>query len=359
MCATGSPYRVGLKGMALRAGEGTGMVTQQVWSPHKRKKRRKKMPTREAMRSLAEDIIGSYADRVAGIAQLRETVKLDLKGFQDSRIAMAKELHADLSKVRPALAEDDRQRQGEAREFMGELAKDDRQRQSEAREFMGELARVIAEGKTAVKAQLKELDNAHQAMSTQLRADLAKDERQRQAEAREFRGELARVIAEGKAAVKSLLKELDDAHATMSTQLKADLTKGEEERLREARALKQELVRGVAEIKSAVSAQLKEFADIQAGARDEWQKLTATMQSKRGGVAVAVKPPAREAVGITPKAATLHNQVFQYLANHPDGTKLVKLEKEFGVARIKMARVLKDIMDEGEVKKRDLHYFAI
>jgi len=38
MCATGSPYRVGLKGMVLMAGEGAGMVTQQVWSPHKRKK---------------------------------------------------------------------------------------------------------------------------------------------------------------------------------------------------------------------------------------------------------------------------------------------------------------------------------
>jgi len=306
------------------------------------------MPTREEMRSLAEDIVGSYADRVAGIAQLRETVKMDLKGFQDSRTAMAKELQADLSKVRPALAEDDRQRQ------------------SEAREFMGELGRAVAEGKTAVKTLLGEFDSSHNAMSREMRAELtkgrqalAKGERERQVEAREFRGELARVIAEGKATVKTLLKELDSAHAAMSTQLRVGLAKGEQERFREARALKQDLVRGVAEIKSAVSAQLKEFADIQAGVRDEWQKLTATMQSKRGGVAVAVKPPAKEAVGITSEAATLRNQVFQYLANHPDGTKLVKLEKEFGVVRIKMARVLKDLMDENKVEKRELYYFAI
>jgi len=168
------------------------------------------MPTREEMRSLAEDIVGSYADRVASIAPLKETVKMDLKGFHDSRTAMAKELRADLAKVLPALAEDDRQRQSEAREFMGELG---------------------------------------------------------------------RAVAQGKAAVKILLKELDSAHQAMSTQLRADLTKGEKERSREARALKQELVRGVAEIKSAVSAQLKEFADIQAGARDEWQILTSTLQA--------------------------------------------------------------------------------
>jgi len=253
------------------------------------------MPTREEMRSLAEEIVGSYADRVAGIAQLRETVKLDLKGFHDSRTAMAKELHADLSKVRPALAEDDRQRQ------------------SEAREFMGELGRVIAEGKAAVKTLLTEFDSAHQAMSNQLRADLAK---------------------------------------------------GEEERLREARALKQELVRGVAEIKSAVSAQLKEFADIQAGARDEWQTLTATMQSKRGGVAVAVKPPVEEiaeeeAAEITPETADIRDRAFEYLANHPDGTRLVELEQEFGVTRIEMARLLKDLINENKVEKRDMLYFAI
>ena len=79
------------------------------------------MPTREEMRGLAEEIVGSYADRVAGIAELRETVKMDLKGFQHSRAAMAKELRADLAKVIPALAEDDRQRQAEANEFRGEL----------------------------------------------------------------------------------------------------------------------------------------------------------------------------------------------------------------------------------------------
>jgi len=107
------------------------------------------------------------------------------------------------------------------------------------------------------------------------------------------------------------------------------------------------------------SAELMEIRSELAGGRDEWHKMTATLQSKRGGAAIAVKPPAKKAVGKAPEAATLRNQVFQYLANHPDGTKLVELEKEFGLARVKITRVLKDLMDEGEVKKRDLHYFAI
>ena len=256
---------------------------------------------------------------------------------------MAKELRADLAKVRPALAEDNRQRQ------------------SEAHEFKGELGRVVAEGKAAVKTLLNEFDSARQAMSNQLWANLAKDERERQAEAHEFRGELARTIAEGKAAVKTLLNEFDSAHQAMSNQLRADLTKGEEGRLRETRALKQELVRGVAELKSAVNAQLKEFADIQSGARDEWQILSAIMQEKRGGPVVEVKPS--EAVAapaeITPEIGDIRDQVFEYLANHPDGTKMTGLEEEFGLARIQIAKTVKSLMDENKVEKRDMLYFAI
>jgi len=245
------------------------------------------MPNREEMRSLAEDIVGSYADRVAGIAELRETVKLDLKGFQNSRTVMAKEL----------------------------------------------------------------------------RADLAKGEEGRLGEARALKQELVRGVAERKSAVSAQLKELDTAHATMSKELKADLAKSEKERLGEAQALKQELVRGVAERKSAVSVQLRELTNIQAGVRDEWQILSAIMREKREGPMLTVKTPveeiAEEAAEVTPETADIHDRVFEYLANHPDGIRLVELEQEFGVARIKVARLLKNLMDENKVEKQELLYFAI
>ena len=240
------------------------------------------MTTREEMRSLAEEIVDSYEDRISGIAEIKAAVSSQLKELDTAHAAMSRELKADLAKVRPA------------------LEKEDRKRQSEAREFMGELGRAVAQGKATMKAQLEELDATHAAMSTQLRADLAK---------------------------------------------------GDEERLGEARALKQELVRGVAERKSAVSAQLRELADIQAGARDEWQKMTATMQAKRGGVAVEAKPP--ETV------AALRAQVFEYLANHPDGVRMTELEQEFGIARIQMAKVVKSLIDKNKIEKRALLYFAV
>lgn len=58
-------------------------------------------------------------------------------------------------------------------------------------------------------------------------------------------------------------------------------------------------------------------------------------------------------------ADELRDEVFAYLANHPDGTKLTELEEEFRLARIQIARILRVLMDNNKVEKRDLLYFAI
>jgi hypothetical protein len=252
------------------------------------------MTTKEEMQSLAEEIVGSYEDRISGIAEIKAAVGTQLKEMDATHAAMSREMRAELNKGRQT------------------LAKGERKRQSEAREFMGELRRVVAEGKAAVKTLLGEFDSSHNAMSREMRAELskgrqslAKGERKRQSEAREFMGELGKAVAEGKAATQALLRD---------------------------------------------------FGEEQAGARDEWQKMTATMQSKRGGVAVAVKPPIEE---IVERAAALREQVFEYLANHPDGTRLVELEQEFGLARIQIAKVVRSLIDENKVEKRALLYFAV
>jgi len=80
------------------------------------------------------------------------------------------------------------------------------------------------------------------------------------------------------------------------------------------------------------------------------------MQAKRGGVAVEVKLPVKK---ITPEATALRDQVFEYLANHPDGTRLVELEGEFGIARIQIAKVVRNLINENKVEKRGSLYFAI
>ena len=193
-------------------------------------------------------------------------------------------------------------------------------------------------------------------------------------------------IAQRKSDVGTMLKEFDDAHAAMSNELKADLAKIAPA-LRESEAeRKRTATQEIAQRKSDVGTMLKEFDEEEAGARDEWQRLTTTMQAKRGAPVVEVRPPEavapppveevappppveevaeEEAVAhaevaeVTPEIAVVRDQVFEYLANHPDGTRLVELEEEFGLARIQMARVVRNLTDENKVEKRGLLYFAI
>jgi len=289
------------------------------------------MPTREEMRSLAGDIVSSYAERIATVAELRKTVKLELKEFGDSKVAMGRELRSVFAKS-------------------------------------------VADRKATVSTQLKELDATHAAMSREMRADLARDSSNRKHE------------------VGSMLKELNSAQAAMSKELKADLAKGVANRKREVgimldgfgqvlatmgKEMKADLAKGIADRKHEVGAMLKSFStelkevsSELAGGRDEWQILTATMQAQRVGAAVEVKPseafaaPAeeiteKEVAELTPETADIRHRIFEYLANHPDGTRLVELEQEFGLARIQIAKIVKSLMDENKVEKRELLYFAI
>ena len=325
------------------------------------------MPTKEEMQSLAKEIVRSYEDRISGIAELRETVKADLKEFQDSRVTMANDLRADLAKSVAA-------RKAAVSTQLKEM---DAAHQAMARQQCADLAKGRSELADSIASKLKELDAAHAAMSREMRAELSKGrqslangDRKRQSEARGFIGELCQAVAEGKTAVKTLLGEFDSSHNAMSKEMRAELTRGhqsltEGERTRqsEAREFMGELGKAVAEGKAATQALVRDFGEIQAGAQDEWQKMTATMQSKRGGVAVAVKPPIEEiaegAAEITPETTALRGQVFEYLANHPDGTRLVGLAEEFGIARIQIAKVVRKLQDENKIEKRDLLYFAV
>ena len=89
----------------------------------------------------------------------------------------------------------------------------------------------------------------------------------------------------------------------------------------------------------------------------------ATMHQMVWGKAPAKKAGAPPKVAPTPKVAppvgALRDRVFAYLANHPDGTRLVELEEEFGLARIQTARIVRALIDDNKVEKRDMLYFAI
>jgi len=241
-------------------------------------------------------------------------------------------------------------------------------------------------------------------MSARLKADLARvkpelaeDEAGR---VEQTRAEIKQRVDE----VSKVLKEFDKAHAEMSAQLKADLTRVKPELAKnEADRVKQAQIE-IRERVGAVTDLLDDFRKEREEVATAWQNLVSTMAGVRGGkkapAPVAkeevkkpeaeVKPvkevteeeavarvepvevtpevaglPEEEAIAraasveMTPEIAELEQQVFEYLADHPDGTKMVEVEREFGMARIRMARIIKKLIDDNKVEKRDLLYFAI
>lgn len=60
-----------------------------------------------------------------------------------------------------------------------------------------------------------------------------------------------------------------------------------------------------------------------------------------------------------PGLAAVSARVFECLANHPDGTRLVELEQELGLARIQVARAIHSLIEENKVEKRGPLYFAV
>ena len=242
--------------------------------------------------------------------------------------------------------------------------------------LLGDLSEEDVERKKNTAKLLGDFRADHEEMSARLKADLAKVEPElTQAEAERVKQAQAE-IEERMGQVTKLLGDFRADHEEMSTRLKADLAKvGPELTQAEAGRVKQ----AQTEIKERVTS-VRELLDEFKTERDKtataWQGLVNVMQAKRGMTAPPVEKPAKEeamAEAVPVEMATaeteanealdeseaMSDQVFAYLADHPDGTRMTELEEKFGVARIKMARFLKGLMEDNKAEKRDMLYFVI
>lgn len=318
------------------------------------------MSVQQEMRSLTQEIVRSYQERVTGIASLRQEVGIQREATRTqvheidrARNAMARQQRAELGRGRTHLASN----------VAGQLRELDTRRQAMARQQRAELGGGRTHLASSVAGQLRELDTRQQAMAQQQRA------------------ELGRGRAHLSSSIGGQLRELGAAHQAMGQQQRA------------------ELGRGRAGLEASVSLQILGYHEELAGARAAWEGMTATLGARRGGHAAVAGAPAapvaaapvaappavagtpapaslvvevpvaveeeeeavaRAEVGeVTPEFISVRDRVFEYVANHPDGTRLVEIERELGLSRLAAARVVRNLMDEGKVEKRGLLYFAI
>ncbi len=54
---------------------------------------------------------------------------------------------------------------------------------------------------------------------------------------------------------------------------------------------------------------------------------------------------------------TLEERVLDFINNHPDGVKVIEMEKPFGETRMKLGFVVKNLLEKGMIKKVETAYF--
>jgi len=276
---------------------------------------------------LMQDFTQARTERRSEIVALKsETATLCreaddmLKEFRGAHAVMGRELRDDLDKANSALEQAEISRRRTE-------AEDRAQRRSET-----ETAR------SNVRDLLKDFDKSRADMSRQLRADLDKADAERKSEVKTLRSD-----------ARATLKGFGESHTAMGKELRAHLAKTDAEHKSDTTVM----LRGFNKAHAAMSKELG--ADLDRANRERHAAIWGTTKPIQAKTA---RPPAARPPERTPDAV-LGDQFSKYLANHPDGTRMTELEEKFSIARIHAAKVLRNLMDNNKVEKRDMLYFAL
>ncbi len=206
-----------------------------------------------------------------------------------------------------------------------------------------EFQKADEERRREVKKLQHEVVNIRSGVATMLR-DLAKGDTERASEVGNIRSGVATMLkdfgkgdTERDSEVARIRSEEGNIRSGVATMLK-DLAKEDAERAKGDA----ERARGRAHLHTEV-----------------WGRASAKKVTTAPVVELAKESPPGEKVVEGASLSELRDKVFAYLANHPDGTMLIELEGEFGVARIQIAKVTRSLIEDNKVEKRDLLYFAI
>lgn len=251
------------------------------------------------------------------------------------------------------IAEDIEISSGERMSWLADFIKDTHQ-------TMGRIHRENTEAAEAVAKLLAHFRGDHKAMAKALDAFLDKSESTRMAD---FKGMLSSIQSRQKGREKEvalLIKRFEDELSEMTTKTKALLSQSESKRLAEFK-------RTLAAIKSRQRAREEETADLLAAfqkdigeSRRHWENLAKIMAAKRAGKRVPlaqvpkkVKEAAKEAFGW----GELKVKALPLIEESPQGINLRQLSSKLKVHYIRLARPIKELLDEGKVIKKGSLYF--
>ncbi len=355
------------------------------------------------MRRLAEEIANAYEERIEGIARLKQktleqgqkTAEL-LGGFGEARAEMAREMRSGLMQFKADLenfkadldaAESDRKKtmQAELKEMADQLRSDLDKFMSDLARFQSDLKKAANDRKNRMQAELKE-------MADQLRSDLGEFK----SNLGGFKSDLEEAESERKKRTRADLKETaermrSDLDKFMSdlAGFQSDLKKAANDRKKKTREELKEMadeLRGKLEafrtdLSEEVGALMAELKAGRSEAMQAWNQILSTMrhEKKRAAApsppakvkAIAEVKPVEEAIeeeAIKEEAIEeeefgereeLRENILDLLDETPDGLRMVEIADHLGISNWRsLIPVMRELLDEGEVRKEDSTYYV-
>jgi len=334
------------------------------------------MANADDLKRLAEEMVGAYEARVSVISDIKQETANLLGAFGKSREEMAKELRAELAKVKPDLEATESERravdQAEIKERTGYIAglldDYDKAHQEMSDNLRAELAKVkpdldAAEGKRKKEDQaevkqrsidienlLSDFDKTHAEMTKELRAELARIKPEIQATESERKAADQAEIKQRSIDIENLLADFDKAHAEMTKELRAELarvkpgiqaTESERKATDQAKISErdkyiEELLSDFDKAHAKMSAELRaelakvkpelEAAESERKAKDQaeiretaaaWKGLLSAIQTARGGTVVAGPVEVEAAVEVKTVEETIEEPAEEATIEEP------------------------------------------
>lgn len=354
----------------------------------------------EEMREFVNRLAAEHSIRTDSLDELTMGVQTSLRTFNADRQAMAEQMQATLDAARDEredavatiraqaqtfVSDANAARKSMADELFGMLGmvhdqrvatvtdmlngfSADRQAMAEAQQAALSQARAerqdaVAQMQADTRAMMTQISVERSVMGTALRESLAQDKAQRAGEVAgmiaEIEAMLARVSAENQAAAVELREFLSSDREARSETVANMMDGIASDRKAMAAALAERLENFTAALQADVTGTLAGFATDRAELHDSlvemsqiWQEFAAAMHGQTKPVAKpAPQKAAPEVKQPAPDEEEVQLAILAFLADHPEGVKLVDMEPVFGLARPVLGRHLRALMDAGKVMK--------
>lgn len=324
------------------------------------------------MHNFTEDLARSYEERRAELLARRDGVRGEVKRMGASRSTATKALRTRLaadSATRHEVVAD------ELTDFAQARAATSAQQRSMLAQTKAERRAEVTGMLTEARSRREDVRAERMATSLKQRADLTQEVNTLLGEMHEARMAMA-------AAQREILARDQGCLRTATDALLGDFQRSHQEMAqaqKEARYISRQGLRaevsktmqGFRHTRQELATELAEFSQV-------WKNFAIEMQARhQGGIAsqppvwedsVEPAPPmvmSTEAVSIAeapPEIAEVPSEetIFSYLADHPDGVRLVELEAYFSIPRFRLVQIIHRLIQENKARKDDERklYFA-